>query len=53
MKHNPILGAIRFTKASKEQLESRLGLRSSNAARPHKNKKKFNKADRNKWKKEL
>lgn len=43
-------------KASIEQLQARLGLRSSNAARPHRNKKreakKPGKGSRNKWKKD-
>lgn len=44
-------------KASVEQLQARLGLRRSNAARPHKNKhraaKKPGKGNRSKWKREL
>jgi formylmethanofuran dehydrogenase subunit B len=38
-------------KATAEQLQARLGRRFSNAARRHKNKKKFHKADRRKWRK--
>jgi hypothetical protein len=40
-------------RATIEQLQARLGLRRSNAARPHKNKKKFHKADRKRWRKEV
>jgi hypothetical protein len=39
--------------ATKNQLQARLGLRSSSAAQPHKNKKRFHKADRSKWRKQL
>lgn len=44
------------TAASPEQLRARLGLRSSNAAQPHRNRKaefkKPGKGNRNHWKKE-
>jgi hypothetical protein len=44
-------------KATAEQLQARLGLRRSNAARPHKNKKKEvkhpGKGNRKNWRKEL
>lgn len=44
-------------KATVEQLQARLGLRRSNAAQPHRNKKRGakrpGKRDRNKWKREI
>lgn len=49
--------SMRGLKASVEQLQARLGLRRSNAARPHRNKKREvkrpGKSNRSDWKREV